>query len=86
MLPNLPPHKLVQAKTWFPSNEMQKSPNLTNEPLYAVKPGLIFGHFYGNTKSFNKELEVPIRPCQGFRILDRTKILSNTSAQERFNK
>ena len=23
----------LQAKTWFPSNEMQKSPNLTNEPL-----------------------------------------------------
>ena len=24
---------LLQAKTWFPSNEMQESPNLTNEPL-----------------------------------------------------
>ena len=33
ILPTLQPHMLVQAKTWFPSNEMQKSPNLTNEPL-----------------------------------------------------
>ena len=23
----------VQANTWFPSNKMQKSPNLTYEPL-----------------------------------------------------
>ena len=26
----------MHAKTWFPSNEMQKSPNLTNEPLCTV--------------------------------------------------
>lgn len=32
ILPTFQPH-MVQARTWFPSNEMQKSPNLTNEPL-----------------------------------------------------
>ena len=29
----LQPLQQVQAKMWFPSNEMQKSPNPSNEPL-----------------------------------------------------
>ena len=27
----------MHAKTWFPSNEMHESPNLTNEPLCLVR-------------------------------------------------
>ena len=27
----------MHAKTWFPSNEMHESPNLTNEPLCAYR-------------------------------------------------
>ena len=26
----------MHAKTWFPSNEMHESPNLTNGPLWQV--------------------------------------------------
>ena len=36
MLSTFQPHLLLQAKTWFPSNEMQESPNLTNEPLCCI--------------------------------------------------
>ena len=27
----------MHAKTWFPSNEMHESPNLTNEPLWKIR-------------------------------------------------
>ena len=39
ILPTLQPHMLVQAKTLFPSKEMQKSQNPSNEPLCA--PSLV---------------------------------------------
>ena len=42
LLPTLQPHKLVQAKTWFPSNEMHESPNLTNEPLCRAMTLIVF--------------------------------------------
>ena len=38
----------MHAKTWFPSNEMHESPNLTNEPLWGDgdRPALNFKVHY----------------------------------------
>ena len=35
ILPTFQPQMPVQAKTWFPNNEIQKSPILTNDPLWV---------------------------------------------------
>ena len=34
----------MHAKTWFPSNEMHKSPNLTNGPLCNLSKPREFRH------------------------------------------
>ena len=45
----------MHAKTWFPSNEMHESPNLTNEPLHS---GPTLGKMPDGPKNFEPLEEV----------------------------
>ena len=48
----------MHAKTWFPSNEMHESPNLTNEPLCS-KGWLLCAH----TKQKNAKCKQSASMC-----------------------
>ena len=46
----------VQAKTWFPSKEMQKSPNPSNEPLCISKRFPLYKKGKGPNSSANSAI------------------------------
>ena len=65
ILPTFQPHMPVQAKTWFPSNEMQKSPNLTNEPLCLHKSSLSLEFAIWHSEKVRSQPVCPVNAKRG---------------------